>query len=156
MSGALPQQPEEFLDHLRHVPHDHVPTVEEELDEYLLLREVKVEKLLESLLHQFPSVLTRIIPHLIGGSDECPHHDRIMAGFTDPRALSYWPAGARNALRSSVWSRCLLVPACACLFACANLTFSGSSLSLQRFHLALEQARCPASFLPEMKTRRGL
>lgn len=41
MSGALSQQPEEFLDHLRHVPHDHVPTVEEELDEYLLLREVK-------------------------------------------------------------------------------------------------------------------
>lgn len=41
MSGALPQQPEEFLDHLRYVPHDHVPTVEEELDEYLLLREVK-------------------------------------------------------------------------------------------------------------------
>lgn len=40
MSGALPQQPEEFLDHVRNVPHDHVPSVEEELDEYLMLREV--------------------------------------------------------------------------------------------------------------------
>lgn len=46
MSGALPQQPEEFLDHLRHVPHDHVPTVEEELDEYLLLREVRSGELI--------------------------------------------------------------------------------------------------------------
>lgn len=40
MSGALPQQPEEFLDHVRNVPHDPVPSVEEELDEYLMLREV--------------------------------------------------------------------------------------------------------------------
>lgn len=43
MSGALPQQPEEFLDHVRHFPHDHVPSVEEELDEYLMLREVRRE-----------------------------------------------------------------------------------------------------------------
>lgn len=41
MSGALPQQPEEFLDHVRNMPHDHVPSVEEELDEYLMLREVR-------------------------------------------------------------------------------------------------------------------
>lgn len=44
MSGALPQQPEEFLDHVRNVPHDHVPSVEEELDEYLMLREVTLER----------------------------------------------------------------------------------------------------------------
>lgn len=43
MSGALPQQPEEFLDHVRNVPREHVPSVEEELDEYLMLREVKLE-----------------------------------------------------------------------------------------------------------------
>ncbi|CAM9732854.1 unnamed protein product [Sphacelaria rigidula] len=43
MSGALPQQPEEFLDHVRNVPHDPVPSVEEELDEYLMLREVSGE-----------------------------------------------------------------------------------------------------------------
>lgn len=42
MSGALPQQPEEFLDYVRTVPQDHVPTVDEELDEYLMLREVGV------------------------------------------------------------------------------------------------------------------
>lgn len=40
MSGALPQQPEEFLDHVRALPHAHVPSIEEELDEYLMLREV--------------------------------------------------------------------------------------------------------------------
>lgn len=40
MSGALPQQPEEFLDHVRTMPNEHVPSVEEELDEYLMLREV--------------------------------------------------------------------------------------------------------------------
>eukprot|EP00752_Nemacystus_decipiens_P011032 g9801.t1 len=43
MSGALPQQPEEFLDHVRTLPHAHVPSVEEELDEYLMLREVSGE-----------------------------------------------------------------------------------------------------------------
>lgn len=40
MSGALPHQPEEFLDHVRALPHAHVPSIEEELDEYLMLREV--------------------------------------------------------------------------------------------------------------------
>lgn len=41
MSGALPQQPEEFLDHVRNVSHEHVPSVDEELHEYLMLREVR-------------------------------------------------------------------------------------------------------------------
>lgn len=40
MSGALPQQPEEFLDHVRTLPNARVPSIEEELDEYLMLREV--------------------------------------------------------------------------------------------------------------------
>lgn len=41
MSGALPQQPEEFLDHVRNVPHDYVPSVDDEVDEFLMLREVR-------------------------------------------------------------------------------------------------------------------
>lgn len=69
MSGALPQQPEEFLDHLRHVPHDHVPTIEEELDEYLLLREVKSEeKFIQFPQHSLYVLLVRAATQNIGGT----------------------------------------------------------------------------------------
>lgn len=52
MSGALPQQPEEFLDHVRNVPHDYVPSVDDEVDEFLMLREVSWIFSIVSSLHK--------------------------------------------------------------------------------------------------------